>query len=158
MREFIERVAPGPGGPCTRRRTIPERNERKTLVARDDGDDADGVVIKVHADETNDVISIIEQPFGPGLLLPPHMHQNDVWLYILEGEMHARVGDEVVVANPGSWVLKPRGIPHTMWNAGPSRHAWVSRMASASSTTGFRSSRRPTTCASSVSRSILILA
>jgi hypothetical protein len=34
----------------------------------------------------------------------------------------------------------------------------VSRMASASSTTGFRSSRRPTTCASWVSRSILILA
>ena len=32
--------------------------------------------------------------------------------------MHARVGDEVVKAAPGSWVLKPRRIPHTMWNAG----------------------------------------
>jgi hypothetical protein len=46
------------------------------------------------------------------------VHENDVWLYVLEGEMHARVGDEVVKATPGSWVLKPRRIPHTMWNAG----------------------------------------
>jgi|SRR4029453_10561134 hypothetical protein len=33
--------------------------------------------------------------------------------------MHARVGDEVVRATPGCRVLKPRRIPHTMWNAGP---------------------------------------
>jgi quercetin dioxygenase-like cupin family protein len=94
------------------------RVKAKTLVTRDDGDDADGVIIKVYGEETNGVISIIEQPFEPGLLLPPHVHENDVWLYILEGEMHARVGDEVVKATPGSWVLKPRLIPHTMWNAG----------------------------------------
>lgn len=95
------------------------RIKGKTLVARDEGDDADGVVIKVYGEETNGVISIIEQPFAPGLLLPPHVHENDVWLYILEGEMHARIGDDVVKATPGSWVLKPRQIPHTMWNAGP---------------------------------------
>lgn len=92
----------------------------KTLIAPDDGEAVgDDVVVKLHGEETNGVISIIEQPFEPGLLLPPHVHENDVWLYILEGEMHARVGDEVVKAPPGSWVLKPRGIPHTMWNAGP---------------------------------------
>jgi hypothetical protein len=33
--------------------------------------------------------------------------------------MHARVADEVVKATAGEWVLKPRRIPHTMWNAGP---------------------------------------
>lgn len=47
------------------------------------------------------------------------MHENDVWLYILEGVMHVRVGDEVVTATPGCWVLKPRRVPHTMWNTGP---------------------------------------
>jgi hypothetical protein len=47
------------------------------------------------------------------------VHENDVWLYVLAGEMHARVGDEVVKTTPGCWVLKPRRIPHTMWNAGP---------------------------------------
>ena len=96
-----------------------ERIKGKTLVARDEGDDADGVVIKLYGEETNGAISIIEQPFEPGLLLPPHLHQNDVWLSILEGAMPARVGDEVVTATPGCWVLKPRRIPHTMWNAGP---------------------------------------
>ena len=96
-----------------------ERIKGKTLIASDEGDDASGVIIKLYGEETNGVISIIEQPFEPGLLLPPHVHENDVWLYILEGEMHARVGDEVVKATPGSWVLKPRRIPHTMWNAGP---------------------------------------
>jgi quercetin dioxygenase-like cupin family protein len=96
-----------------------ERGKGRTLVASDEGDDADGVLIKLYGSETNGVISIIEQPFEPGFLLPPHVHQNDVWLYILEGEMHARVGDETVKATPGCWVLKPRRIPHTMWNAGP---------------------------------------
>ena len=96
-----------------------ERIKGKTLIARDEGDDVHGVVIKLYGEETNGAISIIEQPFEPGLLLPPHVHQNDVWLNVLEGEMHARVGDEVVRATPGCWVLKPRRIPHTLWNAGP---------------------------------------
>jgi quercetin dioxygenase-like cupin family protein len=95
------------------------RSRGKTLVASDEGDDANGVLIKLYGEETNGAISIIEQPFEPGLLLPPHLHQNDVWLSILEGAMPARVGDEVVTATPGCWVLKPRRIPHTMWNAGP---------------------------------------
>jgi quercetin dioxygenase-like cupin family protein len=96
-----------------------ERIKGKTLIASDEGDDVDGVVIKLYSEETNGAISIIEQPFEPGLLLPPHVHQNDVWLYILEGEMGVRVADEVVRATPGCWVMKPRLIPHTMWNAGP---------------------------------------
>jgi quercetin dioxygenase-like cupin family protein len=35
----------------------------------------------------------------------------------LEGEIGARVGDEVVQAATGSYVFKPRGLPHTFWNA-----------------------------------------
>ncbi|MFD7408129.1 cupin domain-containing protein [Streptomyces sp. NPDC059866] len=95
------------------------RIKGRMLIARDEGDSTDGVVIKLYGEETNGAISIIEQPFEPGLLLPPHVHENDVWLYVLEGEMHVRVDDEVVRATDGCWVLKPRRIPHTMWNAGP---------------------------------------
>ena len=95
-----------------------ERIKGKTLIASDEGDVVNGVTIKLYGEETNGAISIIEQPFEPGLLLPPHVHQNDVWLHIVEGEMHARVGDEIVKATAGCWVMKPRGIPHTMWNAG----------------------------------------
>ncbi|MBX9398028.1 cupin domain-containing protein [Streptomyces sp. TRM72054] len=94
------------------------RVKGRTLIARDEGDDVDGVLIKLYGEETNGAVSIIEQLFEPGLLLPPHIHQNDVWLHVHEGEMHARVGEEVVRATPGCWVLKPRRIPHTMWNAG----------------------------------------
>jgi hypothetical protein len=39
------------------------------------------------------------------------------------GEMHARVGEEVVKATPGCWVLKPRRIPTPCGTRGPSRHA-----------------------------------
>ena len=97
-----------------------KRIKGKTLVARDEGDDANGVLIKLYGEETNGAISIIEQPFEPGLLLPPHVHENDVWLYVLEGEMHARVGDEVVKATPGCW--SPAYEP---WRA--SQHGWATR-------------------------------
>jgi quercetin dioxygenase-like cupin family protein len=97
---------------------VRRRTKGKTLVAADEGDQINDVTIKLYGDETNGAVSIIEQAFEPGLLLPPHVHENDVWLYIRDGEMHARVGDEVVQAGPGCWVLKPRRIPHTMWNAG----------------------------------------
>ncbi|MFD0856965.1 cupin domain-containing protein [Actinomadura adrarensis] len=96
---------------------MPGRVKGKTLVAKDEGDDAHGVLVKVYGEETSGAIGVIEQPFEPRAMLPPHVHQNDVWLYILEGEMHVRVGDEVVQATSGCWVLKPRLVPHTMWNA-----------------------------------------
>jgi mannose-6-phosphate isomerase-like protein (cupin superfamily) len=94
------------------------RVKGKTLVGKDEGDDVHGVIVKVYGEETDGAAAIIEQPFAPGFLLMPHVHQNDVWLYMLEGEMHVRVADEVVRATPGCWVLKPRLVPHTMWNAG----------------------------------------
>ena len=62
-----------------------ERIMGKTLIATDEGDDAHGVVIKLYGEDTNGTISIIEQPFEMGLLLPPHVHQNDVWLYVSRG-------------------------------------------------------------------------
>lgn len=38
--------------------------------------------------------------------------------YILEGRMGAQLGDEVVYAEQGSFVFKPRNRWHTFWNAG----------------------------------------
>lgn len=40
--------------------------------------------------------------------------------YVLEGEIGARIGDQELHAGPGTLVLKPKGIPHTFWNAGSS--------------------------------------
>jgi transposase len=61
-----------------------ERIKGKMLIASDEGDVVNGVVINLYGEETNGAISIIEQPFEPGLLLPPHVDENDVWLHVLE--------------------------------------------------------------------------
>jgi hypothetical protein len=37
---------------------------------------------------------------------------------VLEGEIGIRIGDEIVQAVAGCTVVKPRGVPHTFWNAG----------------------------------------
>jgi len=36
--------------------------------------------------------------------------------YVLEGRIGARVGDDEFVAEAGSYILKPRKIPHVFWN------------------------------------------
>lgn len=97
--------------------------DRSVLIAPDEGVEATGgdnpIVIKLFGQETAGALSIIEEVLAPGIMIPPHTHENDVWLYALEGETGVRVGDEVVMATPGSYVLKPREIPHTIFNRGP---------------------------------------
>ena len=41
-----------------------------------------------------------------------------MWVYVLSGEVGVLVGDQIDVAGPGSWALKPRDVVHAMWNAG----------------------------------------
>ncbi len=54
----------------------------------------------------------------PRRLVPPHTHADvDEFSYILEGEIGARIGDRIISARQGTYVLKPRGILHTFWNA-----------------------------------------
>lgn len=76
-----------------------------------------GVITKIPGTATNGVISIVEHPVAPRILVPPHVHQdNDEWSYILEGRIGARIGDAEFIAEAGSYILKPRRIPHTFWN------------------------------------------
>jgi mannose-6-phosphate isomerase-like protein (cupin superfamily) len=68
-----------------------------------------------------------EQRFSVGELtqIPPHTlgaplhrHQNeDEYAYVVSGRLSTMTGDEVVVAEPGTWLVKPRGQWHTFWNA-----------------------------------------
>ena len=79
-----------------------------------------GVDFKVRGDETGNQFSIVEHPIEPGRLIPPHVHSHeDEFSYVLQGRVGARVGDQEATAGPGSYFLKPRGVPHTFWNAGP---------------------------------------
>jgi len=83
-----------------------------------------GVITKIPGTATNRVISVVEHPVAGRLLVPPHVHQDhDEWSYILEGRIGARVGDDEFIAPTGSYILKPRQIPHVFWNPddGPAR-------------------------------------
>ena len=58
--------------------------------------------------------------FGP----PPHIHHHeDEGFYLLEGESTVTCGDNTWTAGPGSFVMLPKGIPHSFmtWAAGPVR-------------------------------------
>jgi quercetin dioxygenase-like cupin family protein len=76
-----------------------------------------GVITKIHGSATNGVMSVVEHPVAGRTLVPPHVHRDhDEWSYILEGRIGARVGDDEFTAVTGSYILKPRQIPHVFWN------------------------------------------
>lgn len=82
-----------------------------------------GTLARVWGEDTGGSLSALELTITPGSIVVPHTHsREDEVTYVLEGEIGARVGDRIVVAPAGSYVLKPRNIPHTFWNAG-SRNA-----------------------------------
>ena len=79
-----------------------------------------GVVFKVSGADTGGAFAVVEHPVEPGRLVLSHVHlREDEYSYILEGTIGARVGDQEVTAGPGSYLVKPRGLMHTFWNAGP---------------------------------------
>ena len=81
-----------------------------------------GVDFKLATEQTGGSFSIVEHPIDPGIMVPPHMHtREDEFSYVLEGEIGARIGDQVLHATPGCYIVKPRGILHTFWNAGSKR-------------------------------------
>src|SRR6476659_4959925 len=70
--------------------------------------------------ETGGALSVVEHPLPPRALASPiHRHNNeDEYSYVLEGRMGAQLGDEIVYAEAGDFVFKPRGQWHAFWNAG----------------------------------------
>jgi mannose-6-phosphate isomerase-like protein (cupin superfamily) len=64
--------------------------------------------------------SLVEHPLPPRALAAPlHRHsREDEYSYVIEGRMGALLGDEVVYAEVGDLVHKPRNQWHTFWNAG----------------------------------------
>jgi mannose-6-phosphate isomerase-like protein (cupin superfamily) len=77
-----------------------------------------GVVLKVSGEETGGAFSIVEHPVLPGTLIPPHVHYDEDELsFVVEGTFGVKIGDRLLEAGAGSYVFKPKGIPHTFWNA-----------------------------------------
>ena len=64
--------------------------------------------------------SVVHHPIAPHALAAPlHHHENeDEYSYVIEGVLGALLGEEVVTAGAGSWVIKRRRQWHTFWNPG----------------------------------------
>lgn len=79
-----------------------------------------GVHFKVRGAQTGGGFAVVEHPVEPGVIVEPHTHQHEDELsFVLEGTIWVRVGDQEMEATAGSYVWKPRRVPHTFWNAGP---------------------------------------
>jgi mannose-6-phosphate isomerase-like protein (cupin superfamily) len=79
-----------------------------------------GTVHKVPAYVTEGRLAVVEHTLPPRHLAAPlHRHsREDELSIVLNGRLGAKLGDDVVVVDGGSYLLKPRGQWHTFWNAG----------------------------------------
>jgi quercetin dioxygenase-like cupin family protein len=79
-----------------------------------------GVRFMIGAEESGGGLSLVEHPMPPRALgAPLHRHTHeDEYSYVLEGRVGAQLGDQVVFAEPGDLIFKPRREWHSFWNAG----------------------------------------
>lgn len=79
-----------------------------------------GVEWKIDGLSTGDRFAVVHHPLAPRALAAPlhRHHREDEYSYVLRGTLGALLGDEVVTAEQGEWIHKPRQQWHTFWNAG----------------------------------------
>lgn len=69
--------------------------------------------VKARAEDTGGALGLVDGSFYRGFGPPLHVHsREDEAMYVLEGEIRFRQGDEEFIAGPGTWVWQPRGVPH----------------------------------------------
>jgi quercetin dioxygenase-like cupin family protein len=75
----------------------------------------------VESKDTGGNFSLMEYRAKPGNEPPPHWHEGeDEIFYVLEGEMEAYLGDEVLRIGAGETLFLPRGEPHAWYILSPS--------------------------------------
>jgi quercetin dioxygenase-like cupin family protein len=75
-------------------------------------------VVKIRGEQTSGAFSIQEMVLPPGFFAPPHRHERMSEVsYVLEGELGALVGEEEFQAGVGSFVVRPKGVIHALWDA-----------------------------------------
>ena len=65
-------------------------------------------------------LSVVHNLIAPRTLVAPmHLHhREDEYTFVLAGKLGTLQGEDVVSADQGTWVIKPRGQWHTLWNSG----------------------------------------
>jgi quercetin dioxygenase-like cupin family protein len=77
------------------------------------------MTLKAHHGSTGGALGLVEARFPAGFGPPLHVHHHeDEALYVLDGELRCRLGDQERTAGPGELVFGPRELPHT-FKAGP---------------------------------------
>lgn len=73
----------------------------------------------VRGEQSNGSLAALEvaNPAGEGPPLHVHTREDEV-VYVLEGEIRWKLGDQLTLTGPGSLVFIPRGEPHTWQNVG----------------------------------------
>lgn len=78
------------------------------------------MTFKAHRGSTGGALGLIEARFPAGFGPPLHIHhREDEALYVLDGELRCRLGDQELTAGPGQLIFGPRELAHT-FKAGPS--------------------------------------
>jgi quercetin dioxygenase-like cupin family protein len=79
-----------------------------------------GTTYKVLSKSLNGSAAIVEHSLEAksiGAPMHKHTHEDEI-SYVLEGRLSVIQNGEVEIAGPGQYIVKPRGIFHTFWNAG----------------------------------------
>lgn len=72
------------------------------------------MLLRVHGNDTNGTLAVVESHDAPGGGPPPHIHhREDETFQILEGEYEFMVAGKTHSARAGDTLFAPRGIPHT---------------------------------------------
>ena len=101
-----------------------EDTNKATVIGPRDGEvldfDRSDFIIKFDSDDTKDRFYVAHDISEPRTLSSPlHYHHNeDEYIYVVEGTCGVMVGDEVIEAEAGTWVCKPRQEWHAYWNPG----------------------------------------
>jgi len=79
-----------------------------------------GTTYKVLSESVGGSAAIVEHTLDAKCLGAPmhkHTRENEI-SYVLEGELSVIQNGEVQTAGPGQYIVKPKEIFHTFWNAG----------------------------------------
>ena len=70
----------------------------------------------VDGDKGAESLSVGDIWLAPGGTAPTHFHPTEEAMVILEGELEAILGDDVIIVTEGQTVLAPAGVKHGFTN------------------------------------------
>ena len=77
------------------------------------------VTFLARGDQTNGAFTALDITVPPGEGPPLHVHtRQDESVYVLEGDLRFKLGDELSATPAGSFVFIPRGVAHCFQNVG----------------------------------------